>query len=843
MQSIFKTIFLGLVFLFSTLTHAQSEQKLAKQARVMIGKTDANSKKINTLKSWDAVKYCAKKAGIITESQSKSLKSSAIVNAKGFKVKSHTKIPSGYIIGFFNKGKLIHTMISTGNGKAVGVNNKTAIGIGTNKKWEEISLQQLKFTVGKGEFKFGEKSIKTITMVEKPASKILDLNYYKKNVPVKVNTQNNGIVERTDREQELIDVKANKLDDLKTANWSKKGLYPDHEYDINKAQFPEFKNWKQYAAKANSMLSTMKNASGKYVFTNPNYNIKRYGDIFIFDKKDKIYLRVDPKNKPMTMKKLSNISEFKKIYEDEINWDTFEGLKDKIKNAKAEFEQHKKGFKFRKWYDYAYHAQDLIDNIMVKQNGNNSILTKRVKGDLLYFNKRTGVFIAANRNNEVLTMLKPSIGIAHYNAFVATTPKGEYDIVVLPNEYDSTSSVLDPTPIVKWSQTKGSTAEKEYNKNKNSFPDIINWKDYAAKAKKIAETKKSATGKYTFKNTKLKVKRFGNVFLYDPVTQIFLELDQERLPVTMEKINTLKEFNERFKEEVKWDKYEGKKDQILNAKAQFAINKKYFKFRLWDEYAFYAQTLLENVTEKTKNNPKLHAQRNWKGHVIFYDETKNVLVAGNSDNQVFNMTKLDGDGLQTYHIYASQQDPVNPARANPEALAEWYRLSANYAKIDVADGIYTKPGNKIESIYDVPVIDNSIYDAPDSSLNNDDNSVTEDDDAMDIQENPAMYSSIMPKKKTTDWAKKGALPGVRVVSLEYRKHKKEFNNITLSEYVAIAHYFKTNTPKDSETKRLVNGNIVIYDDYSNLLGVYNPEGLPVTLTKPVNRRAAFDKME
>lgn len=835
---------LAIFFLFISLNiFAQSEAKLASQARAMIGKTDVNSKKLNTLKSWDAVKYCAKKAGIITEKQSKSLSSMKIVNANGFKVKSHTRIPSGYIIGFFSNGKLIHAMISTGKGKAVGVNNKKAIGIGTDKKWEEVTLQQLKFKDGYGTFQYAGK---TIAMVEKPASKILDINYYKKNKPIKQNTQNNGVVDRTPDEQSKLDKKEVLYANLKDANWSTKpGYMPDIEYDNNKAQFPEFKNWKQYAAKANGMLTTVMGSNGKFKFTNPNYKIRRYNDVFIFDKKDKIVLIIDNKNKPMTMKRVSDISKFNKLFEDEIKWDRYEGLKDKIKNAKQEFEQHKKDFKFKLWDEYAYYAQNLLDNIALKQSASKTIFTKRVNGDLLYFDRKTSVFIAANKNNEVLTMLKPPNGIEHYNSFNTSSQNEEsiYDIIDLKdieNQYESTSAVLDPTPTVEWSKTEKSTAEKEYLKYKKDFPDLNNWKQYANKAMSLVKTKTLPNGKIIFENKNFNVKRYGNTFLFDTSTKIFLELDPDNLPVKMFKMKSLAEFNNYFKSKIKWSVIENKKDALLNAKTEFKENKVDFNFILWDEYAFHAQELIVDIVNKAKNNPKIHAQRNWKGHVIYYDERDNTLVAADRDNMVITMSKPAGDGMQTYALYASQLDPWETRAINQNALAEWNRLSAQYDKIPTNSNIYTQPGETFGKPNPSTNNQENVYNVVD--MNESDNDDVESED-MDIQVDMSVYRANMPKKKTTDWSKKGNLPAVRVASLAYKENNKAFGTrITLPQYIAIAHYLKSNTPDDAETKILTNGNTVIYDFYSNLLGVYNPDGLPISLSKPVKRKAAFDEM-
>ncbi|WP_147676002.1 hypothetical protein [Algibacter pacificus] len=844
----FKTI-IFLCISVHFLSFGQAQSKLALKARALIGKNDAVSKKINTLVAWDAVKYCAKQAGVISQSKSNKLISEDIINAGDAKVQSHTRIPKGYIIGFFDNGVLLHTMISTGNGKAVGVNNKKAIGVGVNGKWEEITLQQLQFNPKTSVFLLNGKKV---LMVEKPGSQISNVYYYKNRPKKMINTQNNGVVEVTDEIQGIRNEKNIKYQNLAAAKWSKRhGYHPDIEFEKYKQQFPEFKNWQQYAAKANSMLTTIIGANGKPEYINKNYIIKRYHDTYFFVKSDLVMLVLDENNKPLTMQKVKSLQAFEKIFESQIKWDNYSGLKNAIKNAKLEFQQHKGDFKFKLWNEYAYYAQSLIDNIVEKSSFDSAIKTKRVMGDLLYFNTKTGVFIAANKNNYILTMLKPVNGIAHYNSFKATKPtkNNNYDSVtdVLnagANEYESIDAVLGGEHLA-WTKIEGTSAQQEYAKNKNDFPEIKSWEDYAELANTMRETKKVGA-KTTFKNIRLKVQLYGNyAYLFDPVKKEMVILDKDRLPVTLQRIESIVDFNEFVKTKVKWDPYLDKKDPILNAKDEFNRYKSDFKFKLWQDYAYHAQDLIDNIVEKAKNDNNILAQRNWKGHLVYYNKSTDVFIAANQNNNIITMHKPIGLEGVAYYNYYSAKIPPTTVRLDRAALEKaWFEAQAAYAKIP--EGVYTKPGeNIIESNYDdsntAIGAHTSEYDTVDPSLMRDVDQ--ENHVAVDTQENPSLYTESIKSKPTTAWAKKGNLPGVRVASLAYRDHKKEFkNNISIVEYISLAHHFNTNTPNDAEIKQLQNGDKAIYHEFSNLLGVYDFEGLPKMFYKPLNRRAAFDEL-
>lgn len=889
-------LFLIFSLTVSSIFAQQAERNLATKARYMIGKKDKEGLKINTLKSWDAVKYCAKKAGIITQSQSNALSSSRMMNKAGFKVKSLTKIPAGYLIGFYQKGRLVHMMISTGNGKAVGVNNQTAIGLGKNKVWEEISLQQLTFRIGYGTFMHSKGQI---SMVLKPASKILDTNYYKKNASKTYNRDDRKNVPYTKEGQNLKDSKDERISKVESIKWSKRYGYDIVvSYSNHKADFPEIRNEEQYAAKAHSMLRIISGANGRINFVNPNYKVHLYGDVFIYDKADHLFLRLDEERKPMLLQKLA-YNEFKQLYEKEVKWDSKLGLKNKMKNAQREFHQHKKDFRFRTWEEYAYHAKKILETAKLDGNKYPYINVKRVGGDFLYFNEKTGVFVAANTNGEPLTMFKPKQGANYFISLTEKVPSGEYDSVTgssARNEYESVSSALNSSIGVTWTKLVNTTAQKEYAKNKRYFPQIKSSDEYARKAVALTATERDANGKHTFKNKNLTIKSYkGNVYLYDANAKAFVLLDKDRNPITMERARTKTEFINRYKKDIGWSSVLNENDPILNAKESFKLYNQEFRFKRWEDFAAYAESLIENIIEK-KKDPKISAQRNWQGDLVYFNTANNVIVLADRKNEVVAMYKLSGseeDNWDYYKTISSSKDPVDPHRHNPQAIEEWHQAMAEYNRISMEqmnriytaapkmdgtengaseydtvkfdDNEETEQKKRNTSEYDTVKFDEDERESTSTPVRkesqrvstfNSENEIKKDvlrekTTEKDVKKlapksllNPSVFDKKMPLKKTSDWAKKGNWPPIRVASLSYKKHKLGFlpQRLTIPQYVTMAHYFLEISSSDATIleKVLPSGNRVIYSEQYNLLGVYTQEGLPVLFSKPQNGQEAFD---
>lgn len=257
---------------------------LATTARNMIGKTDANSKKLNTLKAPDAVKYCAKKAAVITQAQSDKLKALDMINIHDQPAVNLTQIPKGNLIGFFDAStkRMVHCMISTGNGKAVGVDNKLGTGIGVDNKWAEITLQGIKLDKATGSFKRGTKTI----LIRYKDAKLI-------NTPTKESHY-----------QELPYVRETKANaaELAKYKWAKGfDTDPMGEFKKHGGAFKEFKTWQQYANGANLKLKGAiakgKNLPQGLFFQEAN------GNLFYFEQSSGTFIVANKTKQVVTMHK------------------------------------------------------------------------------------------------------------------------------------------------------------------------------------------------------------------------------------------------------------------------------------------------------------------------------------------------------------------------------------------------------------------------------------------------------------------------------------------------------------------------------------------------------------
>lgn len=102
---------------------------------------------LTALMCWDAVKYCALKAGIIDQNKYNRLQGKydlvsptdqVIVGANAM-----YRLERGNVIGFYwqdnNDTKLVHAMISLGKGLAAG-NKNDCVGVGQPVSWEKLDL-------------------------------------------------------------------------------------------------------------------------------------------------------------------------------------------------------------------------------------------------------------------------------------------------------------------------------------------------------------------------------------------------------------------------------------------------------------------------------------------------------------------------------------------------------------------------------------------------------------------------------------------------------------------------------------------------------------------------------
>jgi len=101
-------------------------------------------RKLSGLMCWDAVAHCALLAGVISEANYRNLlgNENSLIGQNARAVATAgamALIPGGHILGFFAGHKLIHAMITTGNGRAAG-NKNNCVGVGHSVGWEELNL-------------------------------------------------------------------------------------------------------------------------------------------------------------------------------------------------------------------------------------------------------------------------------------------------------------------------------------------------------------------------------------------------------------------------------------------------------------------------------------------------------------------------------------------------------------------------------------------------------------------------------------------------------------------------------------------------------------------------------
>jgi len=109
--------------------------------------------KLDKLEPAAAVKYVAKKAGVISQSQSNALTDEKVISINDQRATDLRTVPYGFIIGFVNTmggKKVSHVMIALGKGVALGTDNYKNIGMGTNDKWEMINLSTLHYDLDGG---------------------------------------------------------------------------------------------------------------------------------------------------------------------------------------------------------------------------------------------------------------------------------------------------------------------------------------------------------------------------------------------------------------------------------------------------------------------------------------------------------------------------------------------------------------------------------------------------------------------------------------------------------------------------------------------------------------------
>jgi hypothetical protein len=120
------------------------------------GAAQQNSQEYKVLSAkmcWDAVKHVAVLAGVIDDARANGLAHTSMIRLSD-KVVAHPdamgNLPAGHVLGFFEGERLIHAMVSIGEGKAAG-NKNDCIGVGGPVGWEVLDL--------KGGLKWGKDGI------------------------------------------------------------------------------------------------------------------------------------------------------------------------------------------------------------------------------------------------------------------------------------------------------------------------------------------------------------------------------------------------------------------------------------------------------------------------------------------------------------------------------------------------------------------------------------------------------------------------------------------------------------------------------------------------------------
>lgn len=132
----------------------------------------AEMKKLDGLTSAAAVKYVAKKAEIISQSQSNALRDDRIISPGDEPLTDILNLKLGWILGFVENGKVVHVMISLGHRAAAGTGNLSRLGLGNTGKWEIVDLSAIK-KIGDGQFMLNRKPV---IIVCKSADQILNTN-------------------------------------------------------------------------------------------------------------------------------------------------------------------------------------------------------------------------------------------------------------------------------------------------------------------------------------------------------------------------------------------------------------------------------------------------------------------------------------------------------------------------------------------------------------------------------------------------------------------------------------------------------------------------------------------
>ena len=112
-------------------------------ARKMSSVTSSEYANLSGMMCWDAVMYCALKAGIIDQKKFDRLRGDQdLVALTDFAVAGQNamyRLEPGNVIGFFEGAQIVHAMLCVGKGLAAG-NKNDRVGVGHSVGWEILDL-------------------------------------------------------------------------------------------------------------------------------------------------------------------------------------------------------------------------------------------------------------------------------------------------------------------------------------------------------------------------------------------------------------------------------------------------------------------------------------------------------------------------------------------------------------------------------------------------------------------------------------------------------------------------------------------------------------------------------
>lgn len=92
--------------------------------------------------------------------------------------------------------------------------------------------------------------------------------------------------------------------------------------------------------------------------------------------------------------------------------------------------------------------------------------------------------------------------------------------------------------------------------------------------------------------------------------------------------------------------------------------------------------------------------------------------------------------------------------------------------------------------------------------------------------------------KATIWTLGRSQNSVQNAYDHFKNHGNEFNAKNATQYVKMTYEFRDNPPTGSLSKVRLNGDRIVYDPASNTLGIFDKNGAPKTMYKPMPKSAS-----